>query len=213
MTVTQILQALSNVPIIITALYALIVYKHLNQEIKIFALFIFFSFVIQITSFLLAKFHTNNMIFLHLNVYGSVGFLGWFYAKVLSGFIGKNLIKYVVALFWIGCIVDIALNNPLQKFNSMLLTVECVLMIIIALFTFSFMLNPSIRMLKKEMFISLMWINSGIFIYFTSNILLFFFNNTIVAIAGDSKMWIFHAFFITVMYSCFFIGIWKRQRN
>lgn len=201
----------------VTAAYVLVVYKQLNSELRIFSYYIFFSFVIQIVSFSLSSLHINNMLFLHLNVYGSIGLLGWFYAEVLNGFISKRVIASIVAIFWFGCIIDIIVNNPLMQFNSMLLTVECILMIIISLFTFSFMLNDNIRVLKKDIFYSLMWINSGIFIYFTSNILLFFFNNAITAMAVGtkmgSKMWVFHAFFIVIMYCCFFIGLWKRQRN
>jgi hypothetical protein len=216
MTTAKILLTLSNLPIVVTALYVSVVFKQLNKELIRLSYYIFFSLVIQIVSFSLSLLHINNMLFLHLNVYVCVGLLGWFYAEVFNGFINRRIIATVVVLFWLGCIIDIIINNPFQRFNSMLLTVQCVLMITISLFTFSFMLNGNIRILKKHLFDSLMWINSGIFIYFTSNILLFFFNNAITAMAVGtkmgSKMWVFHAFFIMVMYCCFFIGIWKRQR-
>jgi hypothetical protein len=217
MSLHKIIAAISNIPIVVAAFYAALLYKKLDDTLKVLAWYLFFSVVVQEIAFAISLYKINNMILLHLNVYGSVGLLGWFYAKVLDGFIHKRTIQIMLLVFGVGCLLDILINNPLLRFNSWLLLAECVLMIVLSLFTFSFLLNVNIKVLKKEQYQSLMWINSGIFIYFLSNILLFFFYNMLNAASVGQKMtaklWIGHGFFITIMFCSFIIGLWKRQRN
>ncbi|MCU0440831.1 MAG: hypothetical protein MUE96_00385 [Bacteroidia bacterium] len=157
------------------------------------------------------------MVFLHIYIYGSVGLLGWFYSKVFNGFINKRVFEVGVILFWVVATTDIIVNDSLKEFNSFLLLIQSILFIIVSLFTYSFMLNQTIRELKAYLFYSLLWINSGLFIYYSSSLLLFYFDSTIKEIAKGTKlgakMWVFHSFFILVMYSCFFVGLWKQRQK
>jgi hypothetical protein len=62
----------------------------------------------------------------------------------------------------------------------------------------------------------LTWINSGLFIYYVSSLLIFYFGQVITDTFSkelNRYMWIFHAFFSLVMYSCFFVGLWKRPKS
>lgn len=207
---------LLHIPVTLTAGYALYLYKHLIKELKVFSIFLFLSCIIQLSAMVLSILKTNNMPLLH--VYVAFGFLSlaWFYVYLLDGFINKNIIWIVTGLFLLYNGINSIFIQPLTTFNSNTLTLESILVIILALSTYMLFLNDVVRNQKKQLVTSISWINSGLFIYYSSNVLIFYFGSLFTHVFSTtltSYTWLFHSFFMVVMYLCFFIGLWKRPRK
>jgi hypothetical protein len=217
MSIGKILIGLTNIPIYIATVYALVRFKEFTSELKAISYFIFFSAIIQTISLVLWYYRINNMILLHLYINIGIGLLALFYINVLHDYLSKKLIITAVGLFWVASLVDLVVNDKIYKFNSFFLTIESILVIIISLFTFNFILNKDIRIIKQKLYSSLMWINSGLFVYYSANVLLFYFGQYIMTVAfGVSaaiNIWLLHSLFNTLMYTCFIVGLWRWDRN
>lgn len=153
-----------------------------------------------------------------LHVYVGAGFvmLSVFYYKVLEGFINKTLIYSIAAVFLILTILNSIYLQPVRTFNSYALTLESVLLIIFSLTTYFLLLDDVVKEKRKHIVSSINWINSGIFIYYVSNLLIFYFSGYFYKYFPpefNRYTWVFHSFFSVVMYTFFFIGIWKRPKN
>ena len=207
---------LASVPPLALTVYTIFVYKRLSPELKTFALFIFLSGLIEAISKALWFYSLNNMPLLH--VYVAVGFLllGLFYKKVLEGFIDSMVMWIVIIGFLVFTTINSLFVQTIFTFNSYALTVESILIAIFSLSTYMLMLNDIVRKNRQHLVKSLNWINSGLFIYYASSLVIFFYSDLIEKAFSrifNLQTWILHSFFSTVMYCCFFIGLWNRPRN
>jgi hypothetical protein len=204
----------SHLPILLTVVYAALVYKKMGKELKVFSWYIFLSGVIQFVSLGYWFASKNNMPLLHLYVAAGFVCLAWFYATLLKGFINAKIIWCVAMLFLLFTTINSLFIQNIFTFNSYALTVQSILIIILALFTYMFFLNDFVKETRGHDSKSLNWINSGLFIYYSSSLLLFYFGAVITAAFSRSlnlQTWMLHSFFSIVMYTCFFIGLWKRS--
>lgn len=207
---------LSHLPVLLVVAYALLCYRQLGRELTAFTWFIFLSGIIQFTSLGFWFAHKNNMPLLH--IYVAVGFacLAWFYYNILKGYIHPWIIGLPTLLFLLFTLFNSLVLQPVTTFNSNALTAESVLIIIISLFTFRFFLSDIVKENSGRDIKSLTWINSGLFIYYTSDVLIFYFGSVITQSFSrilSLYTWVFHSFFSMVMYTCFFIALWKRSKT
>ncbi len=207
----------ASIPVYIVAIYAAIVYRKLGRELKIFTYFIFLSGLIELSSTILWYNTMNNFPLLH--IYVVVGFLTqiWFYFEVLKKFINIKLIWAVGALFTIFTITNSIFFESIYSFNSNALTVQSVLVIILSISTFMLFLNDIVKNETDIALIkSLNWINSGLFIYYSSSLLIFYLGDFFTknySVTLNQYTWTIHTIFLIVMYICFFVGLWKRPRK
>lgn len=201
-------------PNLITTGYAVLLFKKLRSELKIFAWFLFFSCATQLTSTALWWFKKNNLPLLHVYVAGGFILLSWFYKIVLNDFIDKKVFQVVMVLFLIFTLINSLFIQDIFTFNSYALTIESVMVIIFSFSIFILSKNELIKNTDQGKFKSINWINSGLFIYYSSSLLLFYFGNTMQSLSTSVNQysWILLDFFSAIMYSCFFIGLWKRPR-
>ncbi|MBI1767238.1 MAG: hypothetical protein HYR67_02555 [Bacteroidetes bacterium] len=203
-------------PVLVTTAYGLFIYKRLIEELKIFSWFLFLSGFIQLVSSLLWFNRQNNLPLLHLYVAAGFVCLAWFYASVLKDFVNQKIIWGAAILFTLFTVINSLFVQNILTFNSYALTTESVLIIILSLFTFIVLLNDIVKEKRMPLIKSLNWINSGLFIYYTSSLLIFYFGDLFTRkfpVYLNQYTWVLHAFFSLVMYSCFFVGLWKRPRN
>lgn len=208
----------SSVPVLITAIYAAIVYRQLVKELRVFAWFVIFSGIIEFFSKLMWLTRSNNMPLLH--IYVAVGFclLLLFYREVLTGFIEKRIMNGILILFMIFTTFNSLFIQDIYSFNSYALTVQSLLLIILSILTFMVMVNDVVKRRRELLAKSLSWINSGILIYYSSSLIIFIFARfffldlsfKIFSQDFNLQAWMLHAFFADLMYVCFFIAIWKR---
>jgi hypothetical protein len=205
----------SFLPVLAVAGYTALIYRQLTHELKPFAWFVFLSGLIEATSALLWFNGKNNLPLLHIYVAGGFVCLAAFYQKVLDGFIDKKIIYGIVIVFLVFTTVNSAFIQTPLTFNSYALTAESVLIIILSLSTYLLMMNDLVKQKRMALSKSLNWINSALFIYYASSLLIFHFGHVLAALSGYQVKvtWVLHIFFSLVMYCCFFAGLWHRPRN
>lgn len=207
----------SSIPVFITAIYAVIVFRKLDGALKIFAYFIFLSGLTELASTILWHKAINNFPLLH--VYVAVGFIlqVWFYNEVLKKFINKKLMLAFGVIFTSFTIINSAFFENIYSFNSNALSVQSILVIILSISTYMLFINDIVKSDKDFSFIkSLNWINSGLFIYYTSSLLIFYLGDFFTEnypVILNQYTWAIHTIFLIVMYFCFFVGLWKRPRK
>jgi len=222
MTLSKQIIILANLPVLACFLYAFVHYRKFGQVLRTFAWFVFLSGVIQLFSLGLWFFSINNMPFLH--VYVALGYLSltWFYATLMHPYLNKLVLWFIAGVFLTYSVINSLFVENWLTFNSNALTVESILVVILSLASFNLHLNETVKIEKRRLINSLNWINSGLFIYFSSNLLLFYFADIIMDavilpdlfnIVQARYIWVVHSFFSTVMYLCFFIGLWKQQKG
>jgi hypothetical protein len=190
-------------------------YRGLSHVLRVFAWFIYLSGVIQFASLLLWYNKMNNMPLLHLYVAVGFVFLAWFYRTVLDGFIHSRIIWWVAILFVLFSLSNSVFLQSVFIFNSNALIVESLLIVVLSLFTFIFLLNSTVRDAGIADIKSISWINSGLFVYFLSSFLIYYFSNVMViqfSAALRHKAWVLHTMFSIVMYISFLIALWKRSK-
>ncbi|BAV05631.1 hypothetical protein SAMN05421788_108224 [Filimonas lacunae] len=215
MSLTRTLLVCSDFPVLTALLLVICYYRKFDYRVRVFAVYIAFSAIIQLTALVLWFWKMNNMLLLHIHV--PVGFclLAWFYQSVLESLINKRIIATMVLLFFLFSLVNSVFFQPVHVFNSAALTVESILLIIISIFSFIVFLNQKPEGMSQPVRKSIGWINSGIFIYYSSTLLLFYFSNFVMeyySVKISAYAWVFHAFSSIVMYCCFIIGLCKQIR-
>lgn len=183
---------------------------------KYFSWFIFISFVVQAAASVLFYMKENNLPILH--IYTVLGFLVLiaFYNQIFDGLI-KPVLLWVIAIgFSIYSIINSVFIQDITTFNSYALSVESILVIILSLTTFVFLMNDIVKEKRLTIVKSLSWINSGLFIYYASSLLVFYFGNMIIQLSYTPLLrytCFLYALFSIIMYICFFIGLWKLPKR
>lgn len=207
---------ISHVPILITSGYAAVTFRKQEKTIRIFSCFLFLSYVIQFASLLFWFNRMNNMPLLHAYVGFGFLLLTAFYKHVLDGFISGKLIYALGIAFFILTLLNTLFLQSVFTFNSYALTLESVLLITFSLTTYIVLLDKTVKEQRKSLVSSLNWINSGIFTYYVSNLLIFYFSeyfSKYFSLEFNRYTWVLHSFFSVVMYAFFFIGLCKQPRN
>ena len=202
-------------PVFITTGYALLVYRQLGRELKIFCAFLFLSGLVELISKILWFQSKNNMPLLHF--YVAVGFacLAWFYSEVLKEFIDQKIIWGMCAFATAFVILNLIFFQDAYTFASWSLIVESILVIILSLLTFIMLMNDIVKQKRMHLMKSLNWINSGLFIYYASSLLIFYFGDLFTRkfpVYLNQYTWTLHALFMTIMYFCFLMGLRYRPR-
>jgi len=207
---------ISHLPILITVSYGAFVYKELGNELKAFSYFLFLSGVIAFASLVFWFYSKNNMPLLHMYVAGGFFFLALFYQRVLNGFIDKKVIYGILISFLIFTISNSLFIQPMTTFNSYALTIESVFIVILSILTYLLMMEEIVKKKRLGLARSLNWINCGLFLYYSSNLLIFYFGNIMTHSLSkevNQYTWILHNFFMVIMYCCFFMGLWYRPQS
>lgn len=212
MSVTEIVIYASYLPIVAATVYAVALYRNLPHELKVFTCFIVLSCIIQLAGLVLVLCHRHNMPLNH--VYVALGFaaIAWFYRTVLAELVKPSIIWGLAAAFIVYTALNSAFIEPINTFNSMAETVESVLVVVLSLSTYIVLLNHIVKEKRKLLIGSINWINSGLFIYNASSLLINYITNYVSKTINE-YIWILHAIFSMVMYCCFIIGYWKRNQQ
>ena len=215
-TLINLILEFASFPVIGCAIYTAIIYRKLAKELRLIALFIFLSGAVELISTTLWYLRINNFPLLHLYVLAGFLILLFFYASIMKGFISRKVFLIIGIPFIIYSVINSLVIQSIFAFNSNALVVQAVLVIILSISSYIFLLNSIVREQRLEMIESLNWINSGLFIYYTSSLLIFYFGDFLTKNFSptiNQYTWTLHTLFSTTMYVCFFIGLWKRPRK
>lgn len=217
MSNTQLILLLSDISVVGVAIYAAGNFRKFEKELRIFSGFLFANMLIQLVASTLNLLLINNMPLLHLYTFCTGLSLLMFYHVILRKYVSSSLIAWLAVAYALFSVLDSFFIEDLFTFNSLALTVLSVLIIILSLSTFNLFLMDSVKSEQKERIRGLTWINSGLFIYFSTSLLLFYFGDQLMdalfPIDIGRMAWVPHMFFKVIMYVCFFIGLWKSPKQ
>ena len=202
-------------PLLVACMYVVGRWWQLQGVVKVYAGFILLTGAVQFSSFFLSLWGINNLPILHFYVPVGFGMLCWFYSKVMHGFIAAKTWWWAGSVFAVFSILNSILWEPVFTFNAVALSVESLLVVILALSAFVLLLNENVRTQKWDTLRSISVFNSGILIYFASNLLLYH-NGTIImeklSVYGSHATWLIHSFFASIFYFSFIAGLWTRPQ-
>lgn len=214
--ITRTILVVSCLPVFAAALYAACIYGRLDRVLKRFAAFLFLSAPVQLVTLVMWWYRVNNLPLLHGYVAAGCVLILFFYREIFRGFLDRRVLPIVALAFVAFALVNVVFFQPLFTFSSYTLTAESVLIVILSLSTFTIALDDYGHDSTVPARDSLRWINSGFFIYYSSNLLIFYFGDVFTrsfSVYLNQNTWILHSVFSMVMYTCFIIALWKRPRS
>lgn len=213
----DIVYLFTNFPLLIALVIIGRNYLKFSIELKVISWYVFFSVIVQFLSQYFASQRIENLFLLHLFVPVRFVCLSIFYQKTFDRFIHRKLLWWIMGLFVLFSVLNSIVWQGFFTFNSYALSVESVLLIIYSLSLFTLLLNDEVRRERKKLLPSLLWINSGLFMYYTSGLLLFYFGDLLTHLnfskATFQISWLFHSFIYIVLFACIIIGLWKHPKK
>lgn len=211
MSFIELLLILANVPILLAGILAVLFYKNMSKELRVFSKFLFLSNLIQLPSVILFLFWSNNMPLLHVFTVVGGALLLLFYREIFRPHISIVPINWLLSAYIIFSLINSVLFESIFTFNTNGLTVQAIILSCMSISYFSVGLNKTEKSDAQRKAIS--WINSGIFIYFSSNLLLYYFGellmNKILKGGPFREVWMIHSVITVVAYTFYSIGLWK----
>lgn len=197
-------------------IYGLYCYNSLGKLLRPFVYFLFVSAIIEFVSTIMWWYGINNMPLLHFYVAAGFVCIALFYREVFREVLNRKILLVLALLFVLFTIINAAFLQPLNRFSSYTLTAQSVFVIIFSLSTIQFLMNSIVKEVEIPGRKSILWINSGFFIYFASNLLIFYFGDVFTRLFPvylNQRTWVLHSFFSMIMYTCFIIALWKRPKR
>lgn len=206
---------LALIPLIALGIYVTIKFKSFQKKLVFIKWFILFESCIQIIGAASSLLKVQNLWL--LTVYSPVStliFLGH-YQKMTTGFINRVIFRLLNIAVVIAFLIDIIYLKSNERFDFATATFRSVILLILALTTSIFLMNEEVRLRQKQLIDSFFWINAGVLVYHASSIMLLYFGPYIMHMFPETygSVWGLHAVFITIMYVCFFIGLWKSPKQ
>jgi len=215
-SISESILNLAYVPLGTSAIWCVWRFNRLRKEFRVLAAYVLLSAAVQGVAEVLSQFGINNLSLSHAYTVLGFLFLNQFYKMLLDALVPSIWFKGLSIGFVLFAIATVLFWQPLDTFNSATLTVQAVVLIIYALSTFILTLTEGKSETLKVKLKSLNWINSGMFIYFSGSMLLFFNGGDIMhSISEDwtRYMWILHDLLVTVLHSFLLVGLWISLRD
>lgn len=152
-----------------------------------------------------------------LHIFTAVGgaVLILFYREVFKSYISTKPFNWLLIAYLIFCLVNSLFWESIFAFNTNALTVQSIILSCLSISFFSIGMNKTEDSHPDKSAIN--WINSGIFIYFTSNLLLYYFGEFLMdkMLKGGPfrEIWMVHSLITFVAYICYSIGLWKTAKH
>lgn len=170
------------------------------------------SVIFEIYSYVNTKLGINNLYVFHIFTVVEFCLILFVYMSFLKDFNQKN--RYVLALiplFLLAEVADLKINGP-NNMDNFASSIESIILIFIALMSFFIIIRKMIydNILNTPFF----WINTGILLYFSGNLLFFVFSNYLHAneTSNNFAMWGIHSVMNILYNVSIVIGFWKIQK-
>lgn len=162
---------------IIPLLVGFICIKTIKSYLVPLFLIVFISACVEIISRIIANIYENNFPILHIYTGIEFSLIFVFYMLFYKQYYKFKILYLILPVFYVVTYIDYKVNG-LNEMDSFSVTVESAFFIITSLLSFFFIIRHLIfeNILNMPFF----WINSGILIYFSGNILLFIFSNSFI---------------------------------
>ncbi|TSE06412.1 hypothetical protein [Aquimarina algiphila] len=209
----EIIRLISLLIVGLPFIVALFKFKILNKtQIVLFYLLLIIILVEIISLFFWYK-KINNLPIYHLYTIIEFAIISKIYAEELKSIFSKNFFLVLVLMFAVFSVLNTLFFQNIFTFNSNAITVSGLIVIFFALSYFYALLKEvKYRTLESN---PMFWINSGFLIYFSSNLILFYMNNTLFKGVTEASLilWGLHAIVNIVLTIFYTIALWVNPKK
>jgi len=190
-------------------------YRKLGSLRKVIVWYSIFLLAIQGSASVLALKSMNNMSLLRIYTFVDLIMIYAFYDRLFKGFVSR-LYPFLLVASGLVLMFTHDFSFEAKGFDSFNLTVKSSIAIIFSVSGYVFIMNYYVVNDRQKKLNGIDWINSGIFLYNSSGLLLFYFGKTIFEFLPEELSrytWLIHSFFAFVMYVCFTVGLWRSPKR
>ncbi|MFK7784422.1 MAG: hypothetical protein AB8B56_04850 [Crocinitomicaceae bacterium] len=138
-----------------------------------------------------------------------------FYRQLLDPYISKRSLNLLISIYVAFSVINSLFWESIFAFNTNALAIQAIILSCLSISYFSISLITIGEKPKNSSAIN--WINSGIFIFFISNLLLYYFGellmNKVLKGGPFREIWMIHSLITFVSYICYSIGLWKTAKH
>jgi len=185
-----ILQEISLYSILLSCGMVFFVWNRLLSQLKILALFILFTLLLESIAKSFQLSGINNMPIFHLFTFGESIFLVFYFRSLTENKVYRNVALIVLGAFLIFSICSVVFWVSLNAHPSTVRYIECILQMVMCLFFFADLFQKS--EVKNLIYYPHYWMVSGFLLYFSGT----FFMNLTGDIAVMTKQMGFNGYVI-----------------
>lgn len=214
MSITKFILVFCHLPVLAVMIYSMVIYARLKKEIKPLAWYLAATGILYAVSLLLWFLNLNNLPLLHVLVPLRFVLLVLIYKEILSSYIPSWVLYALAGGFCLYSFVNTLFVESWDTFNARAMTVESTLLIILSLSTYIFLMDKRMTKHLDHYLKSVEWINSGVFLYYSSSLVLMYFGKYMIQLISPELSrytWVVHSFFLVIMYYCFWRALWKQN--
>ncbi len=184
--------------------------KYIKEELQIVFLYIIASLTIEIFASIWAHIlHRPNHYMINIFAVTECVLISLMYRKVFIGKVLKAFSLIAISIFVLIAIAIFTEILSIQKFNSTVNTISCIL-IIIWVFIYFYQLLQTLESIKLST-LPLFWISVACLLYFSGTLFLFLYGETIL-FQKDAilfkQLWIIYDILLVVFRILLAIGLW-----
>lgn len=212
MTSAQFILISLHLPVIASMVYALVAKTGEETIAKLLKLFLITTGALQLISLLLWFLNINNLPVLHLLVPLRFILIVLMYKSILKGYIRLWILYLLMIGFGLYSVINTLWVEPWNTFNAQAMTIESVLLVILSLSAYIFLMDKQMTKHLGDDLQPSEWTNAGVFLYYTSSLLLMYFGEYIIRVLSSQLnryTWIMHGIFCIIMYYCFWRSLWN----
>lgn len=204
--------SLAFIPILIAAIFGIRSYRFADKNERLIVYLMVIACVCELISSALWRGHLNNIWVSHVLAPVEFALLGSYFGSHFGRVMYQIVIGFVIGFAAFALFNVFVLNRPTEM-NDLPRTIECALLIVLSLLVYGKIMQSFTQ--RKLTDLPIFWFNSAVIIYFSSNVLLFYFSHYVANLSNGLSTWIwsFHLFFMTIYYVLFSIGLWKIRRK
>lgn len=204
----DLFQELASRWLLIPLIIGFIRYRHLFKAQRILFLLIVISGLVETAAIIIGYYGgQNNLPILHGYTVVEFSLLAWIFHLELRSFLGSWIIPGIIGGFIAFAIINATVFQKLTEFNTYMRSAEGFLVIgmIISYFYIS-LKELQIQHLHKSFHF---WLSTGLFMYFSGNLVLFLYTNKLLVLENAELMPIFtvHAGLSILNYSIYSIAL------
>jgi hypothetical protein len=195
--------------ILVPVATAVVHYRYLSRGAKVLLGYLLFDALVSIASSALAYHHVPNMPLYHFATIVDTVLLLYFFSMVFAGKHWARYLTVAMYLFPLLAVCNLLFVQPLFSFNSYMLSLKAVLIIVLCFFYWWHYEAVSGKAWEQ---VALHWIMSGLLLYFSSAFILFTFSDFIISVSSRTVsivLWNIHAGLSVLMFLLLAIGLRK----
>lgn len=187
--------------------------RHLRDVQWMILLIVIVNLINESISRLIFQQGVNNLWIFHIYVPLVFYLTTKLYSHRRIGILSKKQFKYVFLLFLTVNLINTAIFQPLDSFNSNSVSLASSVYMILSIVFFYRMLRKS----EDEFILSrpIVWFNIGTLLYYSATFLLFMVVEQIISNRSDILIaaWVLNALFYCVLNVCYSVALWIKSQH